>query len=87
MYQKVLREIAGRRKGLAACVAREGLVARVHPKVRSEITGRREGLAACVAREGLVARNQQFVLCLYPSLAVYDLGVHSLHRATTGAVS
>jgi hypothetical protein len=24
---------------------------------------------------------------LYPSLAVYDLGFHSLHRATTGAVS
>jgi hypothetical protein len=45
-----------RREGLAACVARVGLVARVRPKVRRERFSCREGLAACVAREGLDAR-------------------------------
>jgi hypothetical protein len=51
----VPREAAGVSKGLAACVARVGLVARVHPKVRSEGTGLSEGLAACVTGEELVA--------------------------------
>ena len=52
----VPREAAGVSKGLAACVARVGLVAGVHPKVHRELAGRRKGLAACVARVGLVAR-------------------------------
>jgi len=35
--ESVHRESAGLREGLAACIARVGLVARVHPKVHREI--------------------------------------------------
>ena len=53
--QRLSREVAGIREGLAACVAGVGLVAGVHPKVPRECAGRREDNAACVARVGLVA--------------------------------
>ena len=37
VHPKVHPECAGRREGLAACVARVGLVAGVHPKVHREL--------------------------------------------------
>jgi hypothetical protein len=56
------REGTGLREGLAACVARVGLVARVHTKVLREGAGRQEGLASCVAGVGLVAQVRPEVL-------------------------
>ena len=44
----VLRQAAGRREGLAACVAGARLVAGVHPKLLRECAGLGEGAAACV---------------------------------------
>ena len=46
MYPKVPRRRAGRRQGLAACVAGVGFVARVHPKVRRYGARQCAGLSA-----------------------------------------